>query len=81
MELPSPIHLHAPGMPPVLKTVEQAIQMIDRRLPQELRQLPRWSFAHALLIEALRTNKSRDLKAAVRQVRQALTNEGWLKAD
>jgi len=68
-------------MPAVIKTVEQAIQMIDTQLPLELRRLPRWTFAHALLLEALKTKKSRDLKTAVRQLEQALGNEGWLKAE
>ena len=47
-------------------------------MPSELGRLPRWTFAHALLLEAERTGKSRDLKAAVRQWRQALSNEKWL---
>jgi hypothetical protein len=81
VDLQSPIHLRAPSLPPLLKTVEQAIQMIDLHLPIELRRLPRWTFAHALLAEALRTKKSKDLRAATRQLRQALSNENWLKAD
>jgi hypothetical protein len=81
VNLPHPVHLRASGMPAIVKTVEQAIQLIDSKLPRELRQLPRWTFAHALLIEALRTNKSRDLRTAVRQLEQALSNEGWLKTD
>jgi hypothetical protein len=81
VDLPNPVYLQASGMPPVIKTVEQAIQLIDSRLPVELRRLPRWSFAHALLVEALRTKKSRDLRTAARQFRQALSNEKWLVAD
>jgi hypothetical protein len=40
--------------------------------------MSRWTFAHALLVEALRTGKRRDLNAAFRQLRQALTNQDWL---
>jgi hypothetical protein len=47
-------------------------------LPTEMASLPRWTFAKALLSEALQTGKSRDLKAAGRQLIQALRNERWL---
>ncbi len=52
--------------------------MIDSELPAELARLPRWTFARALLVEASKTGRKRDLTAAMRQVRQALSNEGWL---
>lgn len=78
MKLPTDIHIRASGMRPVLKTVEQAVGMIDRDLSPELARLPRWSFARALLVEVQRTGKSRDLNAAFRQLRQALSNEKWL---
>jgi hypothetical protein len=58
--------------------VEQAINMIDREMPRELARLPRWTFAKALLLEVLRTKKSRDMNTAVRQFKQALSNEKWL---
>jgi hypothetical protein len=51
--------------------VEEAIRLIDRNLPPDLARLPRWTFARALLAEAMQTGKSRDMKAAVRQLRQA----------
>jgi hypothetical protein len=76
--LPAPIRLHASGCRPTLRTVDEAIQMIDAELPKELRRLPRWTFAHALLLQAAKTRRKRDLTAAARQVRQALSNEGWL---
>jgi hypothetical protein len=78
LALPAPVRLRAPGCRPALRTVDEAIHMIDTELPAELRRLPRWTFAHALLVEATKTGRKRDLTAAVRQVRQALSNEGWL---
>jgi 23S rRNA C2498 (ribose-2'-O)-methylase RlmM len=78
MKLPEEIRLRAAGMPRVLSTVEQAINLIDRNLPPELARLPRWTFARALLVEALKTNKSRDLTTAIRQLQQALRNEKWM---
>jgi hypothetical protein len=78
MKLPADICLRAPGTRPTVKTVEQALRMIDHELPRELARMSRWTFARALLVEALRTGKRRDLNAAFRQLRQALTNQDWL---
>ncbi len=61
-----------------MKTVEQALGLIEHELPPEIAQLSRWTFARALLLEAQKTGKSRDLVTAFRQLKQALTNEGWL---
>jgi hypothetical protein len=78
LALPATIRLRAPGCRPALRTVDEAIDMIDSELPAELSRLPRWTFARALLLEAVKTGRKRDLVAAARQVRQALSNEGWL---
>lgn len=78
MKLPADIHLHAPGTRSTVKTVEQALGLIEHELPPEIAKLSRWTFARALLLEAQKTGKSRDLVTAFRQLKQALTNEGWL---
>jgi hypothetical protein len=78
LPLPATIRLRAPGCRPALRTVEEAIDLIDKELPAELGRLPRWTFARALLVQAANTGRKRDLVAAARQVRQALSNEGWL---
>jgi hypothetical protein len=78
LELPAEVRVRAPGVRSRLKTVEQSIDMIDRELSPELARLPRWTFARALLVEAERSRKSRDLNAAFRQLKQALSNEKWL---
>ncbi len=77
-DLPSEVRIRAPGVRSVVKTVEQALNTIDREISPELARLPRWTFARALLVEAERTGKSRDLNAAFRQFKQALSNEKWL---
>lgn len=78
MKLPAEVRIRASGLPSVIRTVDEAIKLIDRNLPPDLARLPRWTFARALLAEVMRTRKSRDMKAAVRQFRQALQNEKWL---
>lgn len=67
----------AAGVRASVSTVEQAIDMIDKELQPELAQLPRWRFARALLGEALKSGKSRDVKTATRQLQQALHDEKW----
>lgn len=78
VNLPAEVRIRAAGVRSVVKTVEQALHAIDRELSPELARLPRWTFARALLIEAQRTQKSRDINAAYRQFKQALSNEKWL---
>jgi hypothetical protein len=78
LELLQHVYVRAPGTRVELRTVERAIGFIDKNVPQELAVLPRWTFARALLAEALKTRKSRDLRAATRQLTQALSNEKWL---
>lgn len=80
MEFPAEVRIRAPGCRPVVRNVSEGLHLIDNELPVELRRLPRWTFARALLEEVLRTHRKRDLTAAVRQLRQALSNEGWLAA-
>lgn len=63
---------------PLVRTIEEALGLIDCDLPPELRMLPRWTFARELLVVAQRSGKKRDHMVAVRQLRQALSNEGWL---
>ena len=81
MKLPTSFRVHAPGHRAAITSVEGALGFIDRHLPAELARLPRWTFARALFLEVQRTGKSRDMNAAVRQFRQALTNEKWLEED
>jgi hypothetical protein len=81
MKLPADVHLRAPGARSTVKTVEHALGLIDRELPAEITRLPRWTFARALLSEAQKTGKSRDLDAAFRQLKQVLSNERWLTDD
>jgi class 3 adenylate cyclase len=79
-KLPAPISVRAPTLRGKIDTVERACAFIDKNVPADLVKLPRWTFARALFVEALRTGKSRDLNTAVRQFRQALSNERWLDA-
>ena len=76
--LPDPIQTRAKGIRPKIRSVHEALGLIDDELPAELRSLSRWTFARALLVEARKSGKSGDIARAARQLRQALDNEGWL---
>lgn len=76
--LPESLAIRAKGIRPNVRTVREALGLIDDELPNELRGLPPLIFARALLIEAEKTRKKRDLVRAVRQLKQVLENEGWL---
>jgi hypothetical protein len=78
LPFPAVVKTSGQGLRPLVRTVEEAIRLIDRELPQEVRSLSRWTFARALLVEAERSKKKRDLACAIRQLKQALSNDGWL---
>jgi hypothetical protein len=75
MQLPVTIHTSSGSR--LIRSCDEALRLIDQELPNEIRNLPRWTFAHALLQVAARTGKKRDLNAALRQLAQAVSNEGW----
>jgi class 3 adenylate cyclase len=79
--LSEPVRLRAPGRRLRIATAQEAIAFIDKGMPKELATLPRWTFARALMVEAIKTGKSRDLTTATRQFRQAASNERWLDQD
>jgi hypothetical protein len=62
-----------------LKDIAVALRLISRDLPEELQRQTRWTFAAALLKQAERTHKARDLNCAYRQLRQALENDRMLR--
>jgi ribosomal protein S7 len=78
LSLPEVIRTSGKGLRPKIRTVTEAIHLIDEELPIELRSLKRWTFARELLVHAERSRKKRDLTSAMRQLRQALSQEGWL---
>jgi hypothetical protein len=59
----------------LLRTTGEALRFIDAELPAEFKVQPRWTITRDLLIEAGHSEKSRDLKCAYRQLRQALKND------
>jgi hypothetical protein len=54
MQLPMQLRVRAPGLRSGIKTVQEAIKFIEN-MPTELASLQRWTFARALLGEAIIT--------------------------
>jgi hypothetical protein len=81
MDLPDAIQTRAKQVPSVLRTVEDALRLIELELGREASALPRWTFARDLLRLAQRSGKKRDLNQAYRQLRQALSNDKLLDDD
>jgi hypothetical protein len=78
IQFPANIRTKGAGLRTVVRTMAEAIRLIDEELPAELRAQPRWTFARSLLVVAERSRKKRDVVPAIRQFKQALDNEGWL---
>jgi hypothetical protein len=72
-----PMKIPTPSGSRLIRNCEEALRFIDRDVASELRKLPRWTFAHELFEVAARTGKQRDLNTALRQLNQAVSNEGW----
>ena len=72
-----PAKIPGPTGSRLIRNCEEALRFIDRDVPAEVRRLPRWTFARELFEVAARTGKQRDLTTALRQLNQAVSNEGW----
>lgn len=72
-----PARIPCPAGSRLIRNCEEALRFIDRDVPAEVRKLPRWTFARELFEVAARTGKQRDLTTALRQLNQAVSNEGW----
>lgn len=75
MMLPNAARTKGSGVRRQMRTTQEALRFIDVELPAELKAQARWKFARALLLEAERSGKQRDLKCAHRQLQQALRND------
>jgi hypothetical protein len=76
--LPAPVRTKGGRLRPVVRSVAEALRLIDEELPIELRRLRRWTFARALMEEAAQSGKKADLSRALRQFTQALANDDFL---
>lgn len=81
MDFSSPFQVRASCVRPAITSTAEALRFIDRELVPDVRSLPRWTFARALLEVAEASGKKRDLVHAYRQFRQALSSDRLLSKD
>ncbi len=65
-------------LPPTIKTLGEAIDMIDEHLPEILRFQAGWREAKELLITAAEIRTWQAVEAATARLEHALQAEGWL---
>ena len=61
-----------------IETLQQGATLITRHLPKSVQERPGWGYAAELLMQAYKTGKSADIRAATDQLHRALEVEGWL---
>jgi hypothetical protein len=59
-----------------VRTVEEALVLIDKELPKERRHAPRWRRARELLTRATRSRDPSLIEGATAQLERALQQEG-----
>ena len=78
IQLVRPVRTHRCGLPELIRTLGDAIDLIDDELPETLRFRPAWRQVKEMLITAAETKTGRAVENATTLLERALQNEGWL---
>ncbi len=78
IQLIRPLRTHRCGLPEVVRTLGDAIDLIDDDLPETLRFRPVWRHVKEMLITAAETKTGRAVETATTLLEHALKDEGWL---
>jgi hypothetical protein len=62
----------------VINTMAQAARLMTERLPLARQEKPVWQHAAELLMQAQKSGKAIDVRAATDQLCRALQLEGWM---
>ncbi len=62
----------------VISTMAQAARLMTQRLPQARQEKPVWQHTADLLMQAQKSGKAIDIRAATDQLCRALQLEGWM---
>jgi hypothetical protein len=71
-----PIKLRDGG---VISTMAQAARLMTQRLPKARQEKPVWQHTAELLMQAQKSGKAIDVRAATDQMCRALVVEGWIE--
>ncbi len=78
IQLARPLRTHRCGLPEVVRTLGDAIDLIDEDLPETLRFRPAWRQVKEMLVTAAETRTSLAVESATTLLEHVLEHEGWL---
>jgi hypothetical protein len=78
IQLARPLRTHRCGLPEVIRTLGDALDLIDEDLPETLRFRSTWREVKEMLVTAAETRTSRTVEQATTLLECALADEGWL---
>ena len=78
LQLTRPVRTHRSDLPEIIRTLGDAVDMIDEHLPETLRIRPVWQQVKDMLVTAAETRTAQDVGAATALLERALEEEGWL---
>ena len=78
IQLARPLRTHRCGLPDVVRTLGDALDLVDEGLPETLRFRPAWREVKDMLVTAAETKTGRAVEQATTLLEHALADEGWL---
>jgi hypothetical protein len=81
VQLAWPLRTHRSGLPEVIRTLGDALDLIDEDLPETLRFRPAWREVKERLVTAAETRTGKAVEHATTLLEHALADEGWLHSN
>jgi len=78
IQLARPLRTHRCGLPAIVRTLGEAVDLIDEDLPETLRFRPAWREVKEMLVTAAETRTDRTVENGTRLLERVLDDEGWL---
>ncbi len=78
IQLARPLRTHRCGLPAIVRTLGDAVDLIDEDLPETLRFRPAWREVKEMLVAAAETRTGRAVETATTLLERVLEDEGWL---
>jgi hypothetical protein len=78
LQLTRPVRTHRSDLPEIIRTLGDAVDMIDEHLPETLRVRAVWQQVKDMLVTAAETRTAQDVETATALLERALEEEGWL---
>jgi len=78
IQLTRPLRTHRCGLPAIVRTLGDAVDLIDEDLPETLRLRPSWQEVKEMLVIAAETRAGRAVEKATTLLERVLEDEGWL---